>query len=128
MAEVPPVDLGLLAGQRRQAQEGFGRLARPKPRDDGAEVVGAAIVARASFSSSESPGVVNTVPSSLDCVLAAFCANTAPMMKKTIVVASATPEAITRTPWSEPDSRLAKKKTTIMTRRLSGARTRWDRR
>ena len=45
LAEVRPIDLGLLAGQRAQPQERLRRRPRPMARDDGAEVVGAARVA-----------------------------------------------------------------------------------
>ena len=41
VAEVPPVDLALLARQRLQAQIGLGRAARSQLRDMGAELTGA---------------------------------------------------------------------------------------
>src|SRR5712692_8617554 len=45
MAEVSPVDLRLLAGERAQPQIGLGLAARSQTRDEMAEVVGAATIA-----------------------------------------------------------------------------------
>ena len=45
VAEMPPIDLRLIAGQRAQAKIGLGRLARAQAGDDVAEVAGAAAVA-----------------------------------------------------------------------------------
>ena len=45
MAEMPPVDLRLLAGQAAQAQIGLGRRPRPMAGDEVAEVIGPAAVA-----------------------------------------------------------------------------------
>ena len=56
MAEVPPVDLRLLAGQAAQAQIGLGRPPRPVTGDEVAEVVGSATVAALAYHGEQAAG------------------------------------------------------------------------
>jgi putative ABC transport system substrate-binding protein len=56
MAEVPPVDLALLARKTSQPQVGFGRLPRAMARDEVTEVIRAATVAALAHHGVEAAG------------------------------------------------------------------------